>query len=373
MATQPTRSPARDARLPGTRRAARAVHAAAAALALALGAAGAPPALAAGPVDVPQAAQAPRPAVTHGRLERLDDLPGPPALVRPVEVWLPPGYPAQAPYAVLYMHDGQMLFDPATTWNRQAWEVDAAAARVIAEGRARPFLVVAIPNAGPSRHSEYYPAGGLAALADADRARVLALGRGDAPLFVGAPRNDAYLDWIARALKPAIDARYATAPGPDDTAIAGSSMGGLASLAMLARHPDAFGAIGALSTHWPGVFGDDVAVASDALLAWFDATLPPTGAHRLWMDHGNGTLDAAYGPLQARADAVLRARGWSAPAWRTTVYPGTDHSEAAWAARLPEVVAFLLPPRAAAAGDEVASGDGAGLRPPPPPPRGSSR
>ena len=369
MATQPTRSPARAARRPGPWRATRA---AATALALALALA-APPALAAPRADAGTAdagpAAAPLPAVTHGRLERLDDVPGPTGLARPVEVWLPPGYPAQAPYAVLYMHDGQMLFDPATTWNRQAWEVDAAAAEAIADGRARPFLVVAIPNAGPSRHSEYYPAGGLAALAEADRARVLALGRGDARLFVGAPRSDAYLDWIALQLKPAIDARYATAPGPGDTAIAGSSMGGLASLAMLARHPEAFGAIGALSTHWPGVFGDDAAVASDALLAWFDATLPPPGAHRLWMDHGDGTLDAAYGPLQARADGVLRARGWSAPAWRTTVYPGTDHSEAAWAARLPEVIAFLLPPRDADAGD----GDGDALRPPPPPPRGSSR
>lgn len=369
MAMKPTRCSARVARRPGPWRA---PWAAAASLAMAMALAG-PPALAAPRADAGTAdaapAAAPRPAVTHGRLERLDDLPGPPDLVRPIEVWLPPGYPAQAPYAVLYMHDGQMLFDPASTWNRQAWDVDAAAAAVIAEGRARPFLVVAIPNAGPKRHAEYYPQGGLAALAAADRARIMALGRGDAPLFAGAPRNDAYLDWIALQLKPAIDARYATAAGADDTAIAGSSMGGLASLAMLARHPDAFGAVGALSTHWPGVFGDDAAVASDALLAWFDASLPPAGAHRLWMDHGDGTLDAAYGPLQARADAALRARGWSAPAWRTTVYPGTDHSEAAWAARLPEVLAFLLPPRAEADG---ADGDAA-LRPPPPPPRGSVR
>lgn len=71
--------------------------------------------------------------------------------------WLPPGYPAAAPYAVVYMHDGQMLFDAAQTWNHQEWRVDETAAALIAAGRVRPFVVVGVWNVGAARVSEYFP------------------------------------------------------------------------------------------------------------------------------------------------------------------------------------------------------------------------
>ena len=73
---------------------------------------------------------------------------------RTVLVWLPEDYNPQNRYAVLYMHDGQMLFDEQTSWNKQSWNVDAVAQRLQDEGRCRPFIVVGIDNHPTNRLTE---------------------------------------------------------------------------------------------------------------------------------------------------------------------------------------------------------------------------
>ena len=82
--------------------------------------------------------------------------------------------------------------------------------------------------------------------------------------------------------------------------------------------------------------------------AFFDylrERLPAPGRHRLYFDHGDATLDALYPPLQAEVDRIGVARDWAFPAWRSLAFPGAEHSEDAWAARLDGVFTFLLPPR----------------------------
>ena len=79
------------------------------------------------------------------------------------------------------------------------------------------------------------------------------------------------------------------------------------------------------------------------MVDWFARHLPPPASHRIWMDHGDVTLDAAYAPYQQRMDAAMRQGGYREGAgWQSRVYPGTEHSEIAWRARLPEILAFLL-------------------------------
>lgn len=270
-----------------------------------------------------------------GRLERLSNFPSRHVDARHVEVWLPPGYDGRRPHAVLYMHDGQMLFDARTTWNRQAWQVDVAAAALMADGRLRDTLVVGPWNNGALRHAEYFPAGFLPHLAEPLRSTFVERA------LRGRPRADDYLRFLVEELKPAIDARYATRPERDSTYLMGSSMGGLISLYGLCQHPAVFGGAAALSTHWIGGYERNEPLPS-AALAYLRERLPAPDTVRLWMDRGTTELDALYDPAQARVDALMAEKGFRAPGFVSRVFEGTGHNELDWAARLHLPLAHLL-------------------------------
>lgn len=282
------------------------------------------------------------PHVAVGRIVRLEETS---RFVPPhtVDVWLPPDYPAQAPYAVLYMFDGQMLFDATETWNHESWRAADTAAALIGSGRTRPFVIVGIWNAGERRESEYYPQKPWLALTEAQRDRVRGM---DLKLPVD-PYSDAYLRFLVEELKPRIDARFRVAADPADTVVMGSSMGGLMAWYAMAEYPQVFGGAGCLSTHWPGT-----ALAPrrrnpspEAFVAYLKTHAPAAGDHRIYFDHGTATLDALYAPTQQRVDRLFRARGYTAANFRSKVFPGAAHTEDAWAARLDEPIRFLLPPR----------------------------
>jgi predicted alpha/beta superfamily hydrolase len=150
-------------------------------------------------------------------------------------------------------------------------------------------------------------------------------------------KSDAYLRFLVDELKPAIDARYRTLPGPADTVVMGSSMGGLISLYAVAEYPQVFGAAGAVSTHWPAADG--------AMVEWLGRHLPDPATHRLYFDYGTATLDAGYAPYQEAMDVLLRQAGYrEGENWRTLRFEGAEHNEAAWKARVDEPLRFLLGP-----------------------------
>lgn len=287
-----------------------------------------------------QVAHAPVPQVSHGRVERLAAFASRHVDARPVDVWLPPDYDARRQagerFAVIYAHDGQMLFDATHTWNRKSWRL-AEAARRLREAwpQAPGFLIVGPWNNGPLRHSEYFPAGFLPHLAPALRKRFT-----DEALR-GQSRSDAYLRFLVEELKPAIDARYATRPGREACVLMGSSMGGLISAYGLCEHPQVFGAAGCLSTHWIGSFERNTAMP-DAALAYLAQRLPPPAEVRLWTDRGTRELDALYDDAHDRVTALARARGHAAPRFVSRVVQDTGHSEDDWAARAHEVMGFVL-------------------------------
>jgi hypothetical protein len=279
-----------------------------------------------------------------GRLEQFTDFPSRYVDARNVMVWLPADYdPAGAPYAVLYMHDGQNLFRDRGAYGGHEWGVDETLTRLMAEGKARRTIVVGIWNT-PKRLREYMPAKVFARLPDDQRERVEAL-------YQGTPLSDAYLRFIVTELKPYIDARYNVARGPESTAIMGSSMGGLISLYALAEYPDVFGAAGCLSSHWALFLPpdgemlpqSDVEAIGAAFAGYIRDALPAPGTHRLWFDHGDQTLDRLYAPLQEQVDAAVAARGWvRGRDWMSKVFPGAAHNEQSWRARLDQPLAFLL-------------------------------
>lgn len=284
----------------------------------------------AGPAAAPARQQ-----VRFGRLERWDAFPSRHVDPRPVEVWLPPGYDGRMPHAVLYMHDGQMLFDASTTWNRQAWAVDQVAAPLLAQGRLRDFIVVGPWNMGPLRFAEYFPQAWIAQL-DAHWRTELA-----ERALQGAPRSDAYLRFLVEELKPAVDARYATLRGRDDTLLMGSSMGGLISLYGLCEHPQVFGGAACVSTHWIGGFERNTVVPA-AALAYLRQKLPPPDSVRLWMDRGTTQLDALYDEAQAAVDRLMAEKGFAPPRFASVVHEGGGHNETDWQRQLHRPLRHLL-------------------------------
>jgi enterochelin esterase-like enzyme len=292
------------------------------------------------PSSQPSSQPAPPPAlpsVPVGRVERLPGLASRHVAPRPVDVWLPRGYDGTRPHAVLYMHDGQMLFDAHTTWNRQAWEVAPTVQRLIDAGALRDTIVVGVWNTGPTRFAEYFPQGFIEHVPEgAARQVLMARGYASRP-----PLADAYLRFLVTELKPAIDARYRTRPGREHTAVAGSSMGGLISLYALCEHPQVFGGAACLSTHWIGGFERNAEIPA-AGRAYLRRRLPAPGEHRLYMDRGTAELDALYDEAQAQVDALMRERGFGPPHFVTRVFEGEGHNERAWARRLEIPLRHLL-------------------------------
>lgn len=275
------------------------------------------------------AVRAPDLAAT-GAVEGYQDFPSAHVAARTIDVWLPPGYAAhpRKRYPVLYMHDGQNLFDPALSYIGVDWGVDEAMTKLIAEGRAREAIVVGIWNT-PLRLQEYMPRKPVTG----DALAIGVEGMGDLP--AASIVSDRYLAFIVGELKPFIDATYRTRRGRDDTFVMGSSMGGLISLYAAAEYPDVFGGVGAVSTHWP--------IGNGVVVDWLDTHLPDARSHRLYFDHGTATLDAQYAPFQQRVDAIARAKGYvDGRNLATRVFPGAEHSERAWSQRVQVPLEFLL-------------------------------
>lgn len=278
------------------------------------------------------------PKDNEGTVEQLATLSSPGIAARDVEIWCPPDFEQGRRYAVLYMHDGQMLFDPRHTWNRKAWEIDRIASQLIRHRLVRDFLVVGIANDSARRHAEFFPQAALDYLQpDSLRKNFIDKALG------GRPAADDYLKFIVEIVKPLVDERYPTLTDRDATFIMGSSMGGLISLYAACEYPNIFGGAAALSTHWIGTYQRNPEIPR-ALRQYLERKLPPADRTRLYMDRGARGLDALYDDAQAQVDVLMKSRGYEAPNFMSRVYPDGDHDETSWAARLDDPLRFLLPP-----------------------------
>jgi enterochelin esterase-like enzyme len=284
--------------------------------------------------------------VSAGRIVDLGVLKSKYADPRRVVVWLPSGYSERGPkYAVLYMHDGQNLFDKETAGYGMEWQIDETLDRLIREKKVRPTIVVGIWNT-PKRLQEYVPSKAFNGLPPEYRQKIHALYGGD-------PLSDGYLKFIVGELRPMIDRHFNVKTDRADTAIMGSSMGSLISLYAIDEYPDIFGAAGMLSTHWPLVITPDDKPISDeqyeavssAFERYLTPALPDPATHKLYFDHGSETLDANYARYQDRVDRVVRRRGYRQWANMLSLsYPGEKHNEISWASRVMVPLQFLLPP-----------------------------
>lgn len=227
---------------------------------------------------------------------------------RDILVYLPPSYGAgTARYPVLYMHDGQNLFDRATSYAGE-WEVDTTMEQASREGLEA--IVVGIPNIGAGRLDEYSPF--------PDRRH-------------GGGRGNRYLRFITRTLKPLIDRDFRTLPDRANTGIAGSSMGGLISLYAFFRFPQTFGFAGVMS---PALW-----FAGRRIFRYVERV--PYVPGRIYLDVG--TLEGP-GELRdvERMYRLLQRKGYGPGELLYVVETGAGHSEAAWARRFGPELRFLL-------------------------------
>lgn len=257
-----------------------------------------------------------------GQFKRHDAFASTHVPARDVIVWLPPGYDAPADaghrYPVIYFHDGQNVFDGATSFiPAQEWRADETADSLIRNHRVPPFIMVGIANT-PQRMSEY--------------TRV----RDDRN---GGGGQAAYDRFLIEELKPFVDATYRTRTKAVSTGIVGSSLGGLAAISLGLLHSDVFGLVGCVS---PSVWWGNGEVVR---------FVQSGSGHpvRLWLDmgmaEGRAVMPSADENLigaRALRDACL-ARGWREGAdLRYLEAPGAGHNERAWAQRLPSILEFLL-------------------------------
>jgi predicted alpha/beta superfamily hydrolase len=274
--------------------------------------------------------------VSTGKAVRIEKFRSAYVDARNVDIWLPKTYDGKKKHAVVYMHDGQMLFGSTNTWNKSEWRVDETLGSLMANKKINNCIVVGIWNNGDKRHEEYLPQEAVEDLPEHERKKLMLT---DTTM----PASDNYLKFIVHELKPYVDSAYNTYPDVKHTVIAGSSMGGLISLYAICEYPEIFGGAACISTHWPGRRPPyDETVFSDALLEYLERSLPSPKSHKIYFDHGTINTDSFYKPSQVKADAIMESKGYTKDNWLTREFHGEDHSERDWAERFHIPMIFLL-------------------------------
>ena len=281
--------------------------------------------------------------VSSGSVQRIENFKSQYIDHRNIDVWLPEGYSDKHKYAVLYMHDGQSLYDAEITWNKQAWEVDEIAGKLMSEKKTRQFIVVGIWNNGQKRHEEYFPQKPYEGLTTEQKEFVTKKLKEKGRISENFnPISDLYLKFLVTELKPFIDKTFYTKSNAKNTFSAGSSMGGLISIYAICEYPKVFGGAACLSTHWPGIFSTENNPVPDSFVGYLKQNLPNPKTHKIYFDYGDQTLDALYKPLQQKVDLVMKEKEFTSKNWMTKYFPGKDHSEKSWKERLNIPLEFLL-------------------------------
>lgn len=266
-----------------------------------------------------------------GNLEIYEDFPSQFVESRAVRVWTPLDYDPSQKYDVIYMHDGQNLFDASITWNQQEWGVDEVISSLVASGEIRPCIVVGIDNSA-LRYAEYSPS----SICDDVPGGVLPEGF--------RSWGDEYLRFVVEEVKPWVDGKYSTWTDSGHTFIMGSSCGGLISSYALCRYPEVFGGAACLSTHSSLMNPDteiDQKPASEAYIEYLKENLPADADHVLYMDCGDCQIDREYAEAQDAINEMIAALDWDGN-YMYRFFPGQSHSENDWRSRLDIPVRFLL-------------------------------
>lgn len=269
-----------------------------------------------------------------GMVILIEDFKSEYVIPRNVEIFIPNDYDtgSKEKYEVLYMHDGQNVFNVKTSYTGVTWGVDLIIDSLVNAGTIDKTIIVAPWNTRAKRFSEFMPEA-PSELSNSPFVKAeLKKNTGFDDLY-----SDEYLQFIVKELKPYIDKHYNVYTEAEHTSIMGSSMGGLISLYAISKYPEIFGAAGCVSTHWP------VPVLGDAYIGTLSDALPSATDHRIYFDYGTEGLDSEYEPYQLRVDSIMADKGYiKGSNWQTLKFPGDNHNEKSWSGRVDTILAFLL-------------------------------
>jgi enterochelin esterase-like enzyme len=239
-----------------------------------------------------------------------------------LRVWLPPGYDdpqnAQRRYPVLYLNDGQNLFEQSTAFGGVEWQVDETADRLIREGAIPPTIIVGIDNTGKDRIREYIPY------------------RSMNPMMLRAQGRH-YPDFLMKEVMVFAEGNYRVASGPENTGLGGSSLGGLIALYTAIVRPEVFGK---LLVESPSLWVANRQVIRDArkVRIWPERIYLAAGT----AEAGDGARSRTVVDDVRELAAIIRRGVLSEKRLRLMIAEGAGHNEGAWAARFPEALQFLF-------------------------------
>jgi len=249
----------------------------------------------------------------HSRIYRND---------RFLRVWLPPGYDdaqnAARQYPVLYLNDGQNLFEPATSFNGVEWQVDETANRLIREQVIAPMIIVGIDNTGKDRLREYMPH------------------RSFQPMMLRV-QGTRYPSFLIKEVMPFVARHYRLASGPRNTGLGGSSLGALIALYTVAVSPGIFGR---LLLESPSLWASNRQIIrqSRTVRRWPERVFLATGS----AEAGREDRDRSMVDDVQELAAILHRGGLDARHLRLVVEQGASHHESEWAQRFPDALSFLF-------------------------------
>jgi predicted alpha/beta superfamily hydrolase len=241
---------------------------------------------------------------------------------RYLRVWLPPGYDDPenqgCHYPVLYLNDGQNLFEAATAFGGVEWQVDETADRLIREEAVPPMIIVGIDNTGKDRIREYMPY------------------RSMQPMMLRVQGRH-YPNFLMREVMPFVERIYRVATGEENTGLGGSSLGALIALYTVIVRP---GAIGKLLLESPSLWASGRQLIKDSRLVriWPERTFLAVGTQEAGSPDRNRTVVDDVRELAA----IVRRAVLSENRLRLVIKDGAGHNEAAWAERFPEALRFLF-------------------------------
>lgn len=245
-----------------------------------------------------------------------------------LRVWLPPDYDDAAysarRYPVLYLNDGQNLFEPSTSFTGVEWQVDETADRLIREGVVPPMIVVGLDNAGKDRIREYMPHRTLH------------------PMMLRV-QGTRYPNFLIREVMPYIGRNYRVAAGPENTGLGGSSLGALIALYTASVRPGVFGR---LLLESPSLWASNrlLIKESRAVQQWPERVFLATGTAEV----GRKDRDQSVVDDVREMAGILRRAGLDDRRLKLVIEDGGTHHESAWARRFPEALAFLFGQRSSA-------------------------
>lgn len=239
-----------------------------------------------------------------------------------LRVWLPPGYEdssnAGRRYPVLYLNDGQNLFESVSSFNGTEWQVDETADRLIRTGAVSPMIIVGIDNTGKNRAREYMPHRSLQ------------------PVLVRV-QGSRYPDFLTKEVMPFMARNYRVASGAENTGLGGSSLGALISLYTAAASP---GLVGHLLLESPSLWASNRQMIRESrgVDHWPERIFLATGT----AEAGRPERDRSMVDDVRELAAIFRRAGLGDSRLRLVVDEGATHHESCWARRFPEALAFLF-------------------------------